>query len=116
MITKTLEYAVRAVQFLNQSEDRVWCRKEISRALDIPDKYAGVVLNKLCVGGLIESRCGAEGGYLRTPAGQDATLGDVLSCVEGFPTGELSRVVLDQLGRVRIDSIHLANGYHNRLK
>jgi DNA-binding IscR family transcriptional regulator len=107
MITKTLEYAIAALQFINSGQNgELYCRKEIAKGMGMKDfKYLGVVLQKLAIAGLARSFIGAEGGYRSTPAGRDATLADVMASIDSFPDSQLGRMAREQLDHIRIDSI-----------
>lgn len=63
---------------------------DIARRQRIPQKFLELILAGLKQGGFVESRRGAEGGYLlsRTPDG--ITVGEVLRYVEGNKTNKTS--------------------------
>ena len=56
---------------------------EIARRQKIPQKFLELILAGLKQGGFVESRRGAEGGYLLARRAESITIGDVLRFVEG---------------------------------
>src|SRR5579871_6887455 len=63
---------------------------EIARRQKIPQKFLELILASLKQGGFVESRRGAEGGYLLARRAEAITVGEVLRFVEGRQ-GERSR-------------------------
>jgi Rrf2 family protein len=61
---------------------------DIARRQKIPQKFLELILASLKQGGFVESRRGAEGGYLLARPPDSLTIGDVLRFVEG-PRGRL---------------------------
>jgi Rrf2 family cysteine metabolism transcriptional repressor len=56
---------------------------EIARRQKIPQKFLELILASLKQGGFVESRRGAEGGYLLAKRAESIVVGDVLRFVEG---------------------------------
>lgn len=56
---------------------------EIARRQKIPQKFLELILASLKQGGFVESRRGAEGGYLLARPPESITVGEVLRFVEG---------------------------------
>lgn len=56
---------------------------DIARRQQIPQKFLELILAGLKQGGFVESRRGAEGGYLLARAAQSISVGEVLRQVEG---------------------------------
>src|SRR5580693_689461 len=56
---------------------------EIAQRQKIPQKFLELILAGLKQGGFVESRRGAEGGYLLARAAESITVGEVLRFVEG---------------------------------
>src|ERR1035437_3992801 len=56
---------------------------DIARRQKIPQKFLELILAGLKQAGFVESRRGAEGGYLLARPPESLTLGDVLRFVEG---------------------------------
>lgn len=85
------DYSVRAVLYLAR-QPGVRRRREISAAMDIPDKFLPQILGALVRAGIARSVVGRNGGYeLARPAGS-ITLREVVEVAEG-PI-ELSRCLL----------------------
>ena len=85
MLTQTTEYALRVVTFL---ASRAACDKspssadEISAATRTPRRYLQRVMQNLTTGGLVESRRGAQGGYLLSRTAAAITILDIVNAVE----------------------------------
>jgi Rrf2 family cysteine metabolism transcriptional repressor len=56
---------------------------DIARRQKIPQKFLELILASLKQGGFVESRRGAEGGYLLSKRPETITIGEVLRFVEG---------------------------------
>src|SRR3979409_1601599 len=78
------EYALQAIFDLaaNAGPEPVKIA-EIARRQKIPQKFLELILASLKQGGFVESRRGAEGGYLLAKRPESITVGDVLRYVEG---------------------------------
>ena len=78
------EYALQAIFDLaaNAGAEPVKIA-EIARRQKIPQKFLELILASLKQGGFVESRRGAEGGYLLARRAEAITVGDVLRFVEG---------------------------------
>lgn len=90
------EYALRAVLDLSLAETEYPVRiADIAQRQKIPQKFLETILADLKKQGFLESRRGAEGGYLLAKPAETITVGDVLRSVEGGRTGRAS---MDQKG------------------
>ncbi len=77
-------YAIRAVYELARAPSgRAVKIGEIAERQQIPVKFLEAILNQLKQGGFVESRRGAEGGYLLARPARRLTLGDIIRYVEG---------------------------------
>ncbi|HYA17974.1 MAG TPA: Rrf2 family transcriptional regulator [Bryobacteraceae bacterium] len=78
------EYALQAIFDLasNAGAEPVKIA-EIARRQKIPQKFLELILASLKQGGFVESRRGAEGGYLLSRRPELITVGDVLRFIEG---------------------------------
>jgi Rrf2 family protein len=78
------EYALQAIFDLaaNTGPEPVKIA-EIARRQNIPQKFLELILASLKQGGFVESRRGADGGYLLSKRPESITVGDVLRFVEG---------------------------------
>jgi Rrf2 family cysteine metabolism transcriptional repressor len=80
------DYALRAVfDLASQPAGQPIKIAEIARRQSIPQKFLELILASLKQGGFVESRRGAEGGYLLSRQADTLTIGEVLRFVEGRP-------------------------------
>ena len=78
------EYALQAIFDLAAQRPGEPVRiADIARRQKIPQKFLELILAGLKQGGFVESRRGAEGGYLLARAADSITVGEVLRFVEG---------------------------------
>ena len=78
------EYALQAIFDLATQPGREPVKiAEIARRQQIPQKFLELILASLKQGGFVESRRGAEGGYLLARRPDAITVGEVLRFVEG---------------------------------
>jgi Rrf2 family transcriptional regulator, cysteine metabolism repressor len=86
------EYALQAVFDLStQPTGHPVKIADIARRQKIPQKFLELILASLKQGGFVESRRGAEGGYLLSRTADSIKVGEVLRFIEG-PRDEKSRV------------------------
>src|SRR5712675_831820 len=77
------EYAIHAIFDLASQPGRDPVRiADIARRQQIPQKFLELILASLKQGGFVESRRGAEGGYLLARSPESLTVGEVLKFVE----------------------------------
>ena len=81
MISKTAEYALRAVACLAGSEGSPLVANILAKKTKIPRSYLHTVLQDLAAAGLIRSRPGPGGGYELCRAPKDVTILDVVNAV-----------------------------------
>jgi Rrf2 family transcriptional regulator, cysteine metabolism repressor len=78
------EYALQAIFDLASQRPGEPIRiAEIARRQQIPQKFLELILAGLKQGGFVESRRGAEGGYLLAKPPEELTVGQVLRFIEG---------------------------------
>ena len=78
------EYALQALYDLyTQPPGEPVKIAEIARRQKIPQKFLELILASLKQAGFVESRRGAEGGYLLARPGDQITVGEVLRFIEG---------------------------------
>ncbi len=78
------EYALNAVLDLAMQGSRQPVKiAEIAKRQKIPQKFLELILAELKKAGFVESRRGAEGGYLLARAADSIAVGEVLRSVEG---------------------------------
>jgi Rrf2 family protein len=77
------EYALQAIFDLSLQQPGAPIKiAEIARRQRIPQKFLELILAGLKQGGFVESRRGAEGGYLLARPPQSITIGEVLRFVD----------------------------------
>ncbi|HRJ20909.1 MAG TPA: Rrf2 family transcriptional regulator [Bryobacteraceae bacterium] len=85
------EYALRAVLDLALAEPGLPVRiADIAQRQKVPQKFLETILADLKKQGFLESRRGAEGGYLLAKRAEEITVGEVLRGIEGGRTGRAS--------------------------
>jgi Rrf2 family protein len=78
------EYALQAVLDLASRRPGEPIRiADIAQRQKIPQKFLELILASLKQGGFVESRRGAEGGYLLARPAESLTVGEILRYVEG---------------------------------
>ena len=78
------EYALQAIfDLASQTSGEPVKIADIARRQKIPQKFLELILAGLKQGGFVESRRGAEGGYLLARSADTITVGEVLRFVEG---------------------------------
>ncbi|HWB97460.1 MAG TPA: Rrf2 family transcriptional regulator [Bryobacteraceae bacterium] len=83
------EYALQALYDLaSQNAGDPVKIAEIARRQKIPQKFLELILAALKQGGFVESRRGAEGGYLLARGADQITIGEVLRFIEGRQPGK----------------------------
>lgn len=82
------EYALLALFDLATRESKTPVKiAQIAKRQKIPQKFLELILGSLKQGGFVESRRGAEGGYLLARQPDAITVGEVLRFVEGTRSG-----------------------------
>lgn len=116
MLSKTTEYALRAVTFLAESS---CCGKsscsaaEVASVTKVPRRYLHRVMQNLVAADLVESRCGGQGGYSLKRRPETITMLDVVNAVEPIgrikvcPLGLPSHTSLCPL-HVKLDRVYAA--------
>jgi Rrf2 family transcriptional regulator, cysteine metabolism repressor len=85
------EYALQAIfDLANQPRTEPVKIADIAKRQKIPQKFLELILASLKQGGFVESRRGAEGGYLLARSPESITVGEIIRYIEG---GKGSRVV-----------------------
>jgi len=83
------EYALQAIfDLASQRAGEPVKIADIARRQKIPQKFLELILAGLKQGGFVESRRGAEGGYLLARSAESITVGEVLRFVEGPQQGK----------------------------
>jgi len=83
-LTRAGEYAVRCVLYLStQEKEIVVSRKEIARAMDIPNQFLGKIAQQLSRSGILEIIQGAKGGFRLSISPEQLSLLHVIEAVVG---------------------------------
>lgn len=83
------EYALEAIFDLAAQDTNEPVKiADIARRRQIPQKFLELILAGLKQGGFVESRRGAEGGYLLARPADRITVGEVIRFVEGSKTAK----------------------------
>src|SRR5438552_14865468 len=83
------EYALQAIfDLCSQPPGQPVKIADIDRRQKIPQKFLELILATLKQGGFVESRRGAEGGYLLARAASQITIGEVYRFFEGGQNGK----------------------------
>ena len=81
MISKTAEYALRAVAFMAAQENQPASASLLAEKTKAPRRYLHRVLQDLVEAGLVGSRSGPGGGYVLALQPQEISLLDVINSV-----------------------------------
>ena len=81
MLSKTAEYALRAVACMGSQVDRPVSANLLAEQTKVPRRYLTRVLQDLCASGIVKSRPGPGGGYELTHATSKVTILDVINTV-----------------------------------
>lgn len=81
MLSKTAEYALRAVACMGSQVDRPVSANLLAEQTKVPRRYLTRVLQDLCASGMVRSRPGPGGGYELTHATSKLTILDVINTV-----------------------------------
>ena len=81
MLSKTAEYALRAVVFLGGQPDRPASADLLSEKTKVPRRYLHRVLQDLVAADLVNSRSGPGGGYILACETKKITILDVINAV-----------------------------------
>ncbi|HOZ77375.1 MAG TPA: Rrf2 family transcriptional regulator [Ferruginibacter sp.] len=85
MLSKTCEYAIRAMLFVAQkskSGTKVGV-KQIAKAIDSPEPFIAKILQDLGKKGLVLSAKGPTGGFYLDKSGLEKSLADVVNAIDG---------------------------------
>jgi len=85
MVSKTCEYAIRAVLFVaQQSKKNVKVSvKEIAIAIDSPESFIAKILQELRRKGIVLSAKGPSGGFYLSAKGLKYSLADIVYAIDG---------------------------------
>jgi len=84
LVSKKSQYAIRAViEFVRHGTQVPAKAADIAKLQGISVRFMEIILNELKKGGILESRRGAEGGYLLAQKPKDITVLDVIQLIDG---------------------------------
>ncbi|MBX2939521.1 MAG: Rrf2 family transcriptional regulator [Ferruginibacter sp.] len=85
MLSKTCEYALRAMIYVAQhsNEQRMVSIKEIAANIDSPELFIGKILQSLSKKGFLQSSKGRNGGFYLTEKDARNSLADIVLAVDG---------------------------------
>ncbi|QDT67477.1 iron-responsive transcriptional regulator [Planctomycetes bacterium MalM25] len=82
MLSKTAEYALRAVACMGKDPGRPLAADALAKQTKVPRRYLTRVLQDLCASGLVRSRPGPGGGYELIRRTSKLTILDVVDTVD----------------------------------
>lgn len=85
MVSKTCEYAIRAMLFVAQKSktgEKVGV-KQIAKAIDSPEPFIAKILQDLSRKGLVLSAKGPTGGFFLDASGLNHSLADIVYAIDG---------------------------------
>lgn len=85
MISRTVEYALRATVWLASRMESPQTTRQIAAATQVPPNYLAKVLQTLVDRGIITSRRGLGGGFVLARHPKQLTVLDVVNAVEPIP-------------------------------
>jgi Rrf2 family protein len=81
-LTKKIEYAILAVQYIALNEGRLASAKEISEKLNISFEFLSKTMQKLIHSGIVVSQQGAKGGYSLARRAEETTIEDIIKAID----------------------------------
>lgn len=81
-LSKKIEYAILAVQYISRNPSRLISAKEISEKLNISFEFLSKTLQKLIQGGIVSSRQGAKGGYSLAKPATEVSVEDIIKAID----------------------------------
>jgi Rrf2 family protein len=95
VISRTSEYAIRALAYLGTLEERPWkLSREIADELGMPAPFLGKVLQTMAAVGILESQRGRGGGFRLIRPPQTVTLFEIVEPIDHL--GDRRMCVLGQ--------------------
>ena len=82
MLSKTVEYALRAAVFLADQDATPSTTEEIAKVTCVPPAYLSKVLQGLARGGIVTSHRGLHGGFLLARPAEQITILEVVTAVD----------------------------------
>ena len=82
MLSRTAEYALRAIVWLSTNPESSVTGQAIAAATQVPPDYLAKVMQCLVRAGLVEAQRGKKGGFTLVSTPNDVTVLDVINAVE----------------------------------
>jgi len=82
MLSRTAEYALRAIVWLSDHPDCSVTGQAIAAATQVPPDYLAKVMQALVRAGLVEAQRGKKGGFTLASAADQMTILDVINAVD----------------------------------
>ena len=104
MLSKTAEYALRAVACLGASDGQPASADFLAQRTKVPRRYLHRVLQDLAAAGLVHSRSGPGGGYLLKSPADNLTILDIVNAVS--PIERIQRCPLGLKSHQQLCPLH----------
>jgi Rrf2 family nitric oxide-sensitive transcriptional repressor len=104
MLSKTVEYALRAAVWLAQSPGTAFSAEAIAQSTAVPRRYLHRVLQDLVKAGLVASQPGPRGGYWLQKPSDEVTVLDIVNAVE--PLQRIRRCPLNRSEQTTLCPLH----------
>ena len=104
MLSKTAEYALRAVACLASRSGQPVSADVLAEQTKVPRRYLTRVLQDLTAAGLVRSRSGPGGGYELSSASSQLTILDVVSTVD--PIKRITKCPLGLKSHISLCPLH----------
>ena len=113
-ISVKAEYALQAIfDLATQPAGEAIRIADIAKRQKIPQKFLELILSNLKQGGFVESRRGADGGYMLAKAASQLIVGDVILHVDGPSDRRTGTAGFEDMWKRVDDSIHCILGNTN---
>ena len=104
MLSKTAEYALRAVVLLGRESQGSTSAEHLAEVTKVPRRYLHKVLQDLAHAGLVRSQSGPGGGYSLVPSPEKITILDVVNAVA--PLERIRHCPLGLASHTRLCPLH----------
>ncbi len=84
MLSKSSKYAIRAVLYLAQNNDKKIGSKEIAENLAVPAPFLAKILQELTREKVISSIKGPGGGFFVSDEDKNNAIADIIDCIDGL--------------------------------
>lgn len=84
MLSKSSKYAIRAVLYLAQNNDKKIGSKEIAKNLTVPAPFLAKILQELTRKKVISSIKGPGGGFFVSEDDKNNAIADIIDCIDGL--------------------------------